>query len=240
MASGKLGFVDIGARGGALAKFAAHGDKFRLVLVEAEPTELKRLRDESQGGALFDVIGTALGHIDGDIELNETVNPYCTSVLKANQEFLGAYEIGRHLQPRIKTTIACSRYATLFGQGGLPVPHMIKVDVQGFEYEVLQGFGATLHQCLAIELETHFYQLYQNQRTIGDLVKFLETYGFVLRKLSNPRSAHLNGDYHFGGDLVEVDATFTKNRTWIKAAPEQTRSDFATVCTVMGVHLYAL
>lgn len=232
----KLGYVDIGARGGASAEFARLRDRFDLVLVEPEPAEFQRLQRDSAAGTR--VIGAALGHIDAMIDFHETVNPNCSSALQVNQDFLANYGIRPHFTPKSRTTMACRRYDTLFAAGGLPLPHAVKVDVQGFEFQVLSGFGALLHQCLSIQAETHFYPLYRDQRIFGDLVAFLADFGFVLRRLGNPRSPELNGDPHFEGDLVEVDAVFTKSKHWLTTQPDHARADFAIACEVFGVPAY--
>jgi FkbM family methyltransferase len=44
------------------------------------------------------------------------------------------------------------RYDQLHAKGVVPVPHVVKIDFQGCEYEVLEGFGELLDQVLGIEL----------------------------------------------------------------------------------------
>ena len=63
-----------------------------------------------------------------------------------------------------------------------PAPDAIKIDVQGFEFQVLQGFGSLLQHCLGIELEAHFYPIYRGQKLLHDIVSMLSDYGLVLRK----------------------------------------------------------
>ena len=92
----------------------------------------------------------------------------------------------------------------------MPAPDAVKIDVQGYEHEVLQGFGGLLQGCLGIELETHVYPVYQDQKLLGDLIALLEPYGFVLRRLSPVPS--------FDGDVVELDAWFTQEHRSLAAA----------------------
>jgi len=239
MSPRKLGFVDVGARGGTSSQIEAYCDRLLRVLIEPEENEFIRLKALSAVDSSFKVVGTALGHIDGTITLFETVNPTCSSALQVNHDFVDHYAIHVHFAMKAQTPVQCARYDTLFNTTDLPIPHIIKIDVQGFEYQVLQGFGELLQQCLAIELETHFYKLYRDQKMIGDLVDLLQPYDFVLRKVSNSRSPTLNGDPHFEGDLIEVDATFTKNKQWLRNRSEHTKSDFAVACGVVGVPPYS-
>jgi FkbM family methyltransferase len=234
----KLGLIDIGARGGALAKFAPHLANLDLVLVEPEPAEAARLLAESDDGRKYRVLDVALGPVDSTASFFETDNPYCSSVLLPNQAFLSDYDIAKHFQPKVTTHIPMARYDTLFRTRDLPIPHVIKADVQGYEHQVLQGFGDLLAPCLAIEIETHFYQLYQHQSLIGDLVSYLAGYGFMLRRISNPRSPDLNGDYHFNGDLMEVDAVFTKSRSFMLNLTAEDRALHDLACAVLNVGPY--
>ena len=92
-------------------------------------------------------------------------------------------------------------YAHLSRTGQVSKPDLIKVDVQGFEYDVLLGFGDLLGDCLAIELEAQLLPIYRDQKLFHDLVKMLDSFGLSLRRL-------LPVD-HFDGDVVEIDAWFT-------------------------------
>lgn len=231
----RLGFVDVGARGGLQPKFRPYRDRLRLVLVEADSAEAQRLADASQGGASYQVVGVPLAHVDADLVLHETRNKFCSSLLPANDAYLEQYEIARLFRLKQTIPVRCARYDTLYQKGDLPEPHIVKLDVQGFEHQVLQGFGGLLQHCLAIELETHFYPLYHGQKLLHDIVDYLAGYDMVLRRLSSPRSPKLDGDRHFDGDLVEVDATFTKSRKWADRQNEAVREDLDLACEIIGV-----
>lgn len=231
----KLGFIDVGARGGLSERFAKFSDQLMPVLCEPEPVEYDRLVSLSGDGGKYKVIGRPLAHVDGPLTLHETANPFCSSILKANEDYLAQYDIAKHFKLKDSVPVECARYDTLFRQQGLPVPHIIKIDVQGFEYQVLQGFGSLLHDCLAVEVEAHFYKLYKNQRLLQDIIDFLADYDLVLRRVHNGRSPQLNGDRHFEGDLVEVDAVFSKSKIWTRRQDVTVRKRVNLACEVMGV-----
>lgn len=67
----------------------------------------------------------------------------------------------------------CVRYDDLFRMQAAPLPDVVKIDVQGFEYEVLLGFGHLLQNCMAIELEAHVVPIYKGQKLLGDLIDIL-------------------------------------------------------------------
>jgi FkbM family methyltransferase len=64
----------------------------------------------------------------------------------------------------------------------LPRPHVLKVDVEGFEQEVLEGLGATLSDpaCRAVLCEVHFTVLESRGRKQAPdaIVRLLEGHGF--------------------------------------------------------------
>ena len=235
---GKLGYIDVGARGGLAPNLRQFMSCLNVVLVEPDEAEAVRLTRESVNGSLYTVIQSALGHSDGCIDFYVAENPTCSSALPVAASFLQHYGIGHHFKTKMVKSVKCARYDTLYETGDLPVPHIIKADVQGYEYEVLLWFGRHLQDCMFIEIETHFCEIYSGQRLIGDIVQFLSTFGFVLRSISQPRSPSLRGDPHFDGDLVEVDAVFSKNRKWLASQSTCEQERFKIACDIMGVEPY--
>lgn len=233
----RIGFVDVGARGGVSTTAARYRDQIHMVLVEPEATEAERLNAE-MGGEFVSVVASALGHVDGAIDLFVAQNPQCTSALPLNDGYIDRYTIAKHFKTKQRESIHCSRYDTLYRAGSLPLPHAVKIDVQGFEYQVLQGFGGLLHDCLAIQLEAHFYEIYKGQRLVGDLVRFLSDFDMNLRSIRNVRSPNLQGDVNFDEDLVEVDLYFSKSKRWIANRNDEAKAEFDLACQILKIPPY--
>jgi hypothetical protein len=161
-----------------------------------------------------------------------TRNPTCNSVLEPNFEYLKQYGIAYHFAVDHKTRIQVSRYETLAGRGIVPPPDVIKIDVQGFEYEVLVGFGNLLADVLAIKLESHFYPVYRGQKLLGDVVELLARFGFNLRYID------MNKLENFAGDLVEVDAYFSKDRRTLRNLTGRAREKFDLIAEVWKLPSY--
>jgi Methyltransferase FkbM domain len=147
------------------------------------------------------------------------------------KSFLQHYNISPYFEVTGRELITCSRYDELFARGEVPAPDVIKIDVQGFEHQVLSGFGHLLDSCVSIELETHFYQLYRDQRLFGDIISLLADFDFVLRKVSPVPN--------FDGDIVEADVQFTKRRSEIKTYDDVKRRKFDLTCKTFDVWNYA-
>jgi hypothetical protein len=80
----------------------------------------------------------------------------------------------------------------------------LKVDVQGYELEVLQGAVESLADVLAVECELSLAPLYEGQALFADLVEWLRAPGFVLVGLE---SVHFDAR---SGELLQVNGLFTR------------------------------
>lgn len=59
----------------------------------------------------------------------------------------------------------------------------LKVDVQGYEEQVLAGGSRTLAQCVGLQIELSFIELYTGQMLFGKLLEQVEREGFVVHRL---------------------------------------------------------
>jgi FkbM family methyltransferase len=225
-----LCLVDVGSRGGLQVKWQPHIQDIRVIMFEPHSEEATRLRQQLGPNSPHMVIEQGLSNIVGMQTLYLTVNPLCASLLPPNPELLARYEIRPHFELASQADVECTRYDVLFHRGLVPVPDAIKIDVQGFEYQVLLGFGSLLQECLGIELEAHFYQLYRGQRLLHDIIALLGDFGLVLRTLQHVEQ--------FDGDLVEVNAFFTKSRFAVRQLTAERRGKFDLLTKVWELPVY--
>ena len=66
---------------------------------------------------------------------------------------------------------------------------LLKIDVQGYEMEVLEGCGDLLKDFVLIEIEMPLIELYSGSLTAGGIILFLESRGFTLVSLATERWA---------------------------------------------------
>lgn len=215
----RLRLVDVGGAGGLQPKWQPYADRIFPILFEPNPDQASKLREEFGAGLVME---TALANDIGRRQLNIASYWGCNSLRLPNPDVLSKYRIAFGFDVQSATEVSCTRYDALFHAGRVPAPDAIKVDVQGFEYEVLQGFGGLLQSCLGIELEAHLYPIYQGQKLLHDLVAFLSDFGFVLRAMAPVA--------HFDGDVVEVDAWFTKNINVWRGLGEDEKRKFSLLC----------
>ena len=100
--------------------------------------------------------------------------------------------------------IKISKLDTIFATQKIDSPNLLKIDVQGYEANVLRGGEETLKRIQYIVAETSFKSLYQGETIFLDLVRLIESRGFHFIRpvgwLSDPMS----------GEILQMDALFSR------------------------------
>jgi len=89
----------------------------------------------------------------------------------------------------------------LAGQA-IPPASLLKIDVQGFELEVLKGCENLLRNFSHLYIECSFVELYQGQALAHQVISWLERRDFILRGVYNLYYAKEGGA--MGGDFLFV------------------------------------
>jgi FkbM family methyltransferase len=227
----RIRLIDVGGAEGLQLKWMLRADRITPVLFEpiaSEAEMARRVVSRIPGGL---VIENALSNTSETRKLHVAVASGCSSLREPNFEFLNKYSIGQFFRITGETDVLCTRYDQLFRMHRVPVPDVIKIDVQGFEYEVLLGFGHLLECCLGIELESHMYPVYHGEKVFGDIVGLLADFGFVLRRAQQVPN--------FDGDSVEFDLFFTKRREAVLRLGELEQKKFALLTEVWELPRYS-
>jgi FkbM family methyltransferase len=78
---------------------------------------------------------------------------------------------------------------------------LLKIDVQGFEKQVIDGTGSLVQRFAAVYVECSFMELYTGQVLAGDIIALLGDQGFCLRGVYNM-------SYDTNGTAVQGDFLF--------------------------------
>jgi len=126
--------VDVGANIGAFSLIASEQPKARVVAYEPHPATFERLQDNLRrnGRRNVDATCAAVGSRDGELRISDTPGSATTHAVNAAE---GGGE------PAI--TVPLLRLDHDLARRGL-TPDIVKVDVEGFEYDVLSGLGSLL------------------------------------------------------------------------------------------------
>ena len=81
---------------------------------------------------------------------------------------------------------------------------LLKLDVQGFELNVLRGAVKTFESCKYIYVECSHAELYEGQALKQEVSKFLESNGFVEKGVFNP--------LYIKNELVQADYLFQREK----------------------------
>jgi FkbM family methyltransferase len=85
----------------------------------------------------------------------------------------------------------------------LPAPDLIKLDVQGYELEVLRGAEELLARTGAVLLEASFQNFYQGQCRFDELVSWLAGFGFHVSAFGHGTA--------LGRPLIQSDVLFSRS-----------------------------
>lgn len=171
---------DVGANEGQFAnELRAGGYSERIVSFEPLSAAYRRLVQTSSDDTAWHVHPRcALGSATGEIELNISGNSVSSSILamlpthsKAAPE--SAY-LGRETAPLTTLDQVAPPYLA-----GANAP-FLKIDTQGYEWQVLDGAHATLPMVRGILMELSLVPLYEGQQLWRESIERLEAEGFVL------------------------------------------------------------
>ena len=104
-----------------------------------------------------------------------------------------------------KITVNCVRLDDYVEENQLPLPNIVKIDVQGYEKEVLNGGQITIKKADYCILEMSFYPLYEGSPLFDDIYTQMRELGFQLIGISKP----LKGK---SGDQLQIDGIFKNSQ----------------------------
>lgn len=87
---------------------------------------------------------------------------------------------------------------------GIEKPCLLKIDVEGSEFEVLDGFGDRLNEVDVVLMEYMFEDFYKEQKPLSEIMALLEKHGF---KKFIQKSNHINGSGILYCDLMFFRST---------------------------------
>ncbi len=186
--------LDVGANIGNYA-LEVRRNGFRAKIISFEPIfeVFELLRQTSSGDSQWICHHLALGEKDAESEINVSRNFASSSLLTVTNLSTEA-EQGTAITRREKIRIA--RLDSLRSSLMAPSDRIyMKVDVQGFEKQVLAGATETLTQIEAIEIELTLVELYSKQTLMAEMLSLLDALGFLPvwleRGFKDPRTGHL-------------------------------------------------
>lgn len=124
----------------------------------------------------------ALGAADGELAMYITAASDSSSLLESTAE---AVCVSPGTRVVAREHVPVRRLDSLIDEPQLAGLCLLKVDVQGYELEVLKGSGSLLRRFDAILVELSFSELYDGQALASEVTSWLAERGFELRGVAN-------------------------------------------------------
>jgi FkbM family methyltransferase len=194
--------LDVGANIGQFAReIRAFGYAGRIVSFEPLADAHRSLAEAASNDGAWQVHPRcAIGDRDGEIAINVSANSVSSSLLPMTDAHVGAAGasayVGRETVPLKRLDGAAGSYLES------AVHPFLKIDTQGFEWQVLDGAALSLPRLRGVLCELSLVELYEGQRLWREVVERLENAGFTLWNLqpgfADPRD----------GRTLQIDAVF--------------------------------
>ena len=197
--------LDIGANSGQYAsEMRGYGYKGNIVSFEPLKDTFEELKATSIKDNNWLVNNYALGDENVTSLINVSGNSVSSSILNMLPSHLNGAPESKYVD---KEKIQIKKLDSIFDSFcGVGNKVMMKIDVQGFEKNVLDGADESLNNIEIIQLEMSIVPLYENETTFVDMINYLDDKGFKLFSLENGFC-----DSHTG-KLLQVDGIFENSR----------------------------
>jgi FkbM family methyltransferase len=191
--------LDVGANAGQFAKVLREEYRYLGKVVSFEPLTdaFARLAEAARGNANWICLNMALGDVEGPAIINVSANSWSSSMLDVVPRSL-------EIEPSIGYTgqqnVTVRRLDEVVSEISPESQSIfLKLDVQGFERNVLLGSLKILDRVQLIQIETSLIPVYAGEALIGDMIKMLDLLGF--------RVVAVEPGWHdpFTGELLQMD-----------------------------------
>ncbi len=197
--------LDVGANVGQYAKFLREfGYRGKIVSFEPLSTAYSHLKALSSRDPLWEIAPrTAIGDETGEIAINISSNSYSSSVLDMLDSHVKAAPESAYIGSE---KVKLSRLDTIAQEYIKQDVNSIflKIDVQGFEKQVIEGADRILPQVKGIQVELSLVPLYKDQLLFKEMLELIEQLGYelhgVIPGFADPRT----------GRLLQMDGIFFK------------------------------
>ena len=194
--------LDVGANEGQFASQMRHeGYKGRIVSFEPLSTAHKMLLEVSNNDTSWIVSRRcALGSRKMILDINISKNSQSSSLLPMHDSHLIAAPDSVYVDRESVEMDTLDNLASIYLQNS--INPFLKIDTQGFEWEVLDGAVSLMPGIKGVLLELSLIELYEGQRLWRDLIDRMDSLGFSLWAI------HEGFGNQSEGRSLQLDAVF--------------------------------
>jgi FkbM family methyltransferase len=194
--------IDVGANQGQYARqLFALGYAGRVLSFEPLSSAYHKLQIASAAYPNWEVAERcAVGDADDEIEINISQNSFSSSLLSIHPTHTSVAPDSQYIgKEKVKIIRLDSILPKYLQQASAP---FLKIDVQGFEEQVLAGASAILPKVKGLQLELSLVELYKGGKLFEEMLGKVLELGFELHNLFPEFTDEKSGR------LLQVDAVF--------------------------------
>jgi FkbM family methyltransferase len=202
--------IDAGARYGLHPTWADLRTVAQFHMFEMDKVEADRLAAKYKADSNIKIYPVALYSSDTTLKFTVTEHQALNSVMEMNSDLLKQHDyMQRDFTATAVREVEARSLDSLFkGQD----VHFIKLDVEGAEYDVLQGMGDMLERSvLGLRAEVIFAEVYKGAALFGEINKYMIDHGFELLNLDYTGAGNKAGRFTLPGRfgrLISSDAVW--------------------------------
>ncbi|HEY8792237.1 MAG TPA: FkbM family methyltransferase [Gaiellaceae bacterium] len=198
--------LDVGAQRGAYGQLLRRsGYRGDIVSIEPLPSSFDELQRAASRDECWHCVPIALGSTDESQALHTWADPSMSSLRTLAPTFSMENPQGEELE---SVFVSVRRLDSLMTEFGFDSRRLfLKLDVQGYEREVLDGAVGTLPLVEALEVELSLEELYDDQALMPELLCRFYAEGFVLVWLERVAVDRTTGF------LLQADGIFVRRKT---------------------------
>jgi FkbM family methyltransferase len=170
--------LDVGAN---IGQFAVAAKKFfpntPIYSFEPVPETFETLKKNTGPFAEITVYNVALGDSEGTIEFYQNAHSHASSALKVSEEQKAAIPETGHYKA---ISVKLQKLDNFKFDKPLKRPVLLKLDVQGFEKQVIAGGTEFLKNVDYILIEVSFVRMYEGEPLFDEMHQLLSGLGFVI------------------------------------------------------------
>lgn len=192
--------LDVGANKGQFALAARsvfpHARIYSFEPMSGACALFQKVHGADSAVRLFDA---AIGEKEDSVEINVSARDDSSSLLPITTKQTSMYP-GTH---RVGTQVVKVRKLTqLLSHSDIEEPALLKIDVQGYELQVLKGCEEALSAFRFIYVECSSVEFYATQALATDVQAWLKGRGYVLRGIHNPTLK--------AGEVIQADYLYER------------------------------
>lgn len=196
--------VDVGANRGQFSLFALNNyPTARVIAFEPLSAPADRFNQVLGGVPRVTLHRSALGASPSESDMHVSGHDDSSSLLPITST---QTELFRGTDEVRMETVRVARLTDILSESDVISPAMLKLDVQGYELEVLQGCEELLGAFDYVCAEGSFIELYEGQALAGQLIAWLSDHQFDLVCVYGTTSDR-------GGRAVQADMLFRRSRS---------------------------